>query len=243
LVLLFAGCAAREETIATNAVYDILRRGDQYSIRLHKNNGYSMGYGITDLAMIEKDPFRYFTDLQSMKRAVLEGDFTPSEIKYATLAEENSKIDTDEGLIFNPYQLYQPYVPEGSRVCEKIQWRFWAYDFALDLEGPGTGGCVVLHEKGYLEQVSAFDDEIAEIKASARNYIVEEVEDPETGELLLVDTSDKGVREAFAEKAAQEAAALLRFFNRNGIDHLELSTDKPYINAVRALFQRRARKR
>ena len=70
-----------------------------------------------------------------------------------------------------------------------------------------------------------------------------ELEDPETGELVLVDTSDRGVRAAVAEKAAEEEAALLRFFNRSGIDHVELSTDRPYINAVRALFQRRIRKR
>ena len=70
-----------------------------------------------------------------------------------------------------------------------------------------------------------------------------ELEDPETGELVLVDTSDRSVREAFVAKAAEEEEALLRFFNRSGIDHLALSTDKPYINAVRALFKRRARKR
>ena len=70
-----------------------------------------------------------------------------------------------------------------------------------------------------------------------------ELEDPETGELVLVDTSDRSVREAFAAKGAEEEEALFRFFNRSGIDHLALSTDKPYINAVRALFKRRARKR
>jgi uncharacterized protein (DUF58 family) len=70
-----------------------------------------------------------------------------------------------------------------------------------------------------------------------------ELEDPETGELVLVDTSDRSVREAFAANAAKEEESLLRFFSRSGIDHLALSTDKPYINAVRALFKRRARKR
>ena len=70
-----------------------------------------------------------------------------------------------------------------------------------------------------------------------------ELEDPETGELVLVDTSDRSVREAFAAKGAEEEEVLFRFFNRSGIDHLALSTDKPYINAVRALFKRRARKR
>ena len=70
-----------------------------------------------------------------------------------------------------------------------------------------------------------------------------ELEDPETGELVLVDTSDRRVRKAFAEKAAEEDEALLRFFSKSGIDHISLATDKPYVNAVRALFKRRARKR
>ena len=70
-----------------------------------------------------------------------------------------------------------------------------------------------------------------------------ELEDPETGELVLVDTSDRNVRAAFAEKAAQEEEKLIRFFNRSGIDHIALATDKPHIDAVRSLFKRRARKR
>ena len=70
-----------------------------------------------------------------------------------------------------------------------------------------------------------------------------ELEDPETGELVLVDTSDKSVREAFAENAVQDRQNLLKFFNRSGIDHVELSTNQPYINEIRALFKRRARKR
>ena len=70
-----------------------------------------------------------------------------------------------------------------------------------------------------------------------------ELEDPETGELVLVDTSDRHVREAFAAQAAHETDELLRFLSRSGIDHIALSTDRPYVNEVRALFKRRARKR
>ena len=69
------------------------------------------------------------------------------------------------------------------------------------------------------------------------------LEDPETGELVLVDTSDRRVRTAFADRAAQDEEALLRFLSRSGIDHISLSTDRPYVNEVRALFKRRARKR
>ena len=70
-----------------------------------------------------------------------------------------------------------------------------------------------------------------------------ELEDPETGELTLVDTSSRAVRKAFAAQAAAEGEALARFFLRTGIDTLAISTDRPYIDEVRALFKRRARKR
>ncbi len=70
-----------------------------------------------------------------------------------------------------------------------------------------------------------------------------ELEDPETGELALVDTSSAKVRRAFAERAAEEGEELKRFFLKSGIDTLPISTDRPYIDAVRGLFKRRARKR
>ncbi len=70
-----------------------------------------------------------------------------------------------------------------------------------------------------------------------------ELEDPETGELLLVDTADAKVRTAFAEAARKEVEERDRFFARNGIDNVPVSTDKPYIQSVRALFKRRANKR
>ena len=70
-----------------------------------------------------------------------------------------------------------------------------------------------------------------------------ELEDPETGELALVDTSSAKVRRAFAAKAAEESEELRRFFVKNGIDTLPIDTGRPYIDAVRGLFKRRARKR
>ena len=70
-----------------------------------------------------------------------------------------------------------------------------------------------------------------------------ELEDPESGDLVLVDTSSAAVRRSFAEKAAAEREELTRFFRKNGIDTLPIATDRPYIDAVRALFKRRARKR
>ena len=69
-----------------------------------------------------------------------------------------------------------------------------------------------------------------------------EMQDPESGELLLVDTGSAAVRKAFAERASQDNGQLMRFFKRNGIDSISLSTGRPYIDDVRALFRRRAKK-
>ncbi len=71
-----------------------------------------------------------------------------------------------------------------------------------------------------------------------------QMQDPETGELLLVDTASRAVRGAFAEQARSDAETLRRNLRRWGIDTLDLATDRPYIDDVRALFQhRRARAR
>ncbi len=70
-----------------------------------------------------------------------------------------------------------------------------------------------------------------------------ELEDAETGELMLVDTSSAKVRGAFASKATADREELSKFFRKTGIDTLEIVTNRPYIDGVRSLFKRRARKR
>jgi len=69
-----------------------------------------------------------------------------------------------------------------------------------------------------------------------------EFQDPESGELLLVDTGSSSLRDAFRKQAEEADEQLVRFLKRTGIDFIRLSTAKPYIDDVRALFRRRARK-
>lgn len=75
------------------------------------------------------------------------------------------------------------------------------------------------------------------------NVGLAELEDPESGELLLVDTSDVSVRRQFSQSAKDAIEQRDRFFARNGIDNVPVATDRPYINSIRALFKRRASKR
>ena len=70
-----------------------------------------------------------------------------------------------------------------------------------------------------------------------------ELWDPETHRTLLVDTSSAAVRRRFAERAESVRDEQTRAFRRAGIDLIDLSTDKPFIDAVRDLFRRRARRR
>ncbi len=69
-----------------------------------------------------------------------------------------------------------------------------------------------------------------------------ELVDPESGELVLVDTSSAKVRAAFKEASCRAREEQLRFFKRTGIDCVPLNTGAPYIDDIRALFRKRARK-
>ncbi len=80
-------------------------------------------------------------------------------------------------------------------------------------------------------------------EAQLPNVGLAELEDPETGELVLVDTADPAVRKQFAKAAAEETEHRDRFFARSGIDNVPVSTNRPYIQSIRALFKRRASKR
>ncbi len=70
-----------------------------------------------------------------------------------------------------------------------------------------------------------------------------ELQDPETGETLLVDTSDRTLRETFASETSALRIEQERLFRRLGIDLLDLSTQAPYIHAVRELFRQRVHRR
>ena len=111
----------------------------------------------------------------------------------------------------------------------------------------GSGDDAAAYEK-LLRVVARRHDVIAiPVSDPAENELplagLAELEDPETGELLLVDTADAKVRAAFAEAARKEVEDRDRFFARNGIDNVPVATDRPYIQSVRALFKRRASKR
>lgn len=68
------------------------------------------------------------------------------------------------------------------------------------------------------------------------------IEDAETGEMIEIDTCNPVVRQRFSEIAQLRAEQLQKIFNRESIDSLRLSTDRPYVADLMAFFKNRARK-
>lgn len=77
------------------------------------------------------------------------------------------------------------------------------------------------------------------LEAALPNVGLVELEDPETGRLLLVDTGSRSLRDEFARRARAEEEELRRLFKKYSIDGLFLSTSKPFMDEVRQLFRKR----
>lgn len=66
------------------------------------------------------------------------------------------------------------------------------------------------------------------------------LEDAETGEVIEVDTSNRSLRERYAQLAQARRSALETGLRKKGLDWIAASTDAPYLPALRHLFNRRA---
>jgi len=69
-----------------------------------------------------------------------------------------------------------------------------------------------------------------------------ELEDPETGDRVLVNTSSSAFRAAFAEESRHRAAVLDRALKRSKVDTVDLRTGEPYVKPLMRFFRERARR-
>jgi uncharacterized protein (DUF58 family) len=67
-------------------------------------------------------------------------------------------------------------------------------------------------------------------------------EDFETGEAVLVDTSSRRVRAHYARTMRDLRESHLKTFRKLGLDHCIIRTDRPFVDPLRQLFSRRARR-
>ncbi len=69
-----------------------------------------------------------------------------------------------------------------------------------------------------------------------------ELEDAETGEVVVIDTYDNRVRSLFTDEAVKDIERLSNQFKRMNVDHVPIRTDKPYVDPLIHFFQKRARR-
>jgi uncharacterized protein (DUF58 family) len=69
-----------------------------------------------------------------------------------------------------------------------------------------------------------------------------ELEDAETRQHMLVDTSDRQTRVKLRIAAEQMRAARARTLKQMGVDHVALRTDQPYAQVLHRAFALRARR-
>ncbi|MBL0939982.1 MAG: DUF58 domain-containing protein [Gemmatimonadaceae bacterium] len=67
-------------------------------------------------------------------------------------------------------------------------------------------------------------------------------EDPETGEIIEIDTSHPAVRASFARKVAETEDARRKLFGRLGLDEIIVHTEHGYVDALLAFFRARSRR-
>ena len=70
-----------------------------------------------------------------------------------------------------------------------------------------------------------------------------EIEDPETGEVLLIDTNNPHVRKGYAELREKLDRGLTRARNQAGIDLIELSTGQNFLHPLLSFLRRKRTKR
>jgi uncharacterized protein (DUF58 family) len=69
-----------------------------------------------------------------------------------------------------------------------------------------------------------------------------ELKDAETGESMLVDTSNRLVRELFAQSNQRRQLGLEKEFHSLGVDHIDIRTSEPYLNPIVKFFRMRAKR-
>ncbi len=70
-----------------------------------------------------------------------------------------------------------------------------------------------------------------------------ELEDPETGEVVLIDTASARLRKRFAAQRREAVAARVSMFRKMDTETIDVRTDRPYVEPLIRFFRKRERRR
>jgi len=69
-----------------------------------------------------------------------------------------------------------------------------------------------------------------------------ELDDAETGETMLIDSSDETVRRRYTREAGRRRTALEQMFRSMSLDRIDVRTDQPYVEPLIRFFRQRERR-
>jgi len=69
-----------------------------------------------------------------------------------------------------------------------------------------------------------------------------EVEDCETGQTMMVDSSDPGLQKHFKKKAEEREEKLDRLFKTIGVDKIEIAAETSYVEPLMKFFKIREKR-
>ena len=121
------------------------------------------------------------------------------------------------------------------KVTKRRSVAFVVSDFFAQGFERALGLAAAKHDVIPIMLVDPRDDELP-------NVGLAEFEDLETGELVVVDTSSKSVRAAYADDVRAERAEKIALFRKLGLDVVTIETGKSFVTPIRDLFARRARR-
>ena len=129
-----------------------------------------------------------------------------------------------------------------TRVAKRRSVAFLISDFMVDEDGRRRARfertlalAAAKHDLVAVELLDRHDDELPDVGLAA-------LEDLESGEEVLIDTSDPRVRASYAARAKARRASVRSVFRRLAVDQVTVRTDGSYVAPIRDLFARRARR-
>jgi uncharacterized protein (DUF58 family) len=69
-----------------------------------------------------------------------------------------------------------------------------------------------------------------------------ELEDAETGETIMIDTSNPAIRGSFYSQSKEERETREKFFKSIGVDNININTDRSYVEPITKFFRMRAKR-
>ena len=124
-----------------------------------------------------------------------------------------------------------------NRVLKRQSIVFVISDFLADVESYGRSLAVTnrRHDVVAVHLSDPMEREVADVGLLS-------LQDAETGEMTLVDTSDPTWRRLYADGASRAETDRKTLMNRAGVDRITVAPDRDYVSGLMAFFMARARR-